>query len=111
VTIVDATGLYVTPGLVDLHAHVFFGTEPHAAYSNGYSALPPDGFTFRAAWMLGFHYKEDNFRPASAVSSNYDVSGDGERFLMIRPTGEPPREIRVIVNWLQELERLVPKNE
>ncbi len=47
-TVVDATGLYVTPGLVDLHAHVFFGTEPNAAYSNGYNALPPDGFTFRA---------------------------------------------------------------
>lgn len=47
-TVVDATGLYVTPGLVDLHTHVFFGTEPHAAYSNGYNSLPPDGFTFRA---------------------------------------------------------------
>ena len=46
--VVDATELYVTPGLVDLHAHVFFGTEPNAAYSNGYNALPPDGFTFRA---------------------------------------------------------------
>ena len=47
-TVVDATGLYVTPGLVDLHAHVFFGTDPDASYSNGYNALPPDGFTFRA---------------------------------------------------------------
>ena len=47
-TVVDAAGLYVTPGLVDLHTHVFFGTEPNAAYSNGYNALPPDGFTFRA---------------------------------------------------------------
>ena len=47
-TVVDASGLYVTPGLVDLHTHVFFGTEPDAAYSYGYNALPPDGFTFRA---------------------------------------------------------------
>ena len=47
-TVVDAAGLYVTPGLVDLHAHVFFGTESNAYLSNGYSALPPDGFTFRA---------------------------------------------------------------
>jgi len=46
-TVVDAAGLYVTPGLVDLHAHVFFGTESNAYLSNGYSALPPDGFTFR----------------------------------------------------------------
>ena len=47
-TVVDAVGLYVTPGLVDLHTHVFFGTAPNAAYSDGFNALPPDGFTFRA---------------------------------------------------------------
>jgi dihydroorotase len=45
---VDARGFLVVPGLVDLHAHVFFGTEPNADYSNGYNALPPDGFTFRS---------------------------------------------------------------
>src|SRR6187200_2285341 len=26
--VVDAKGFYVTPGLIDIHAHVFFGTEP-----------------------------------------------------------------------------------
>ncbi|MGH9338870.1 MAG: amidohydrolase/deacetylase family metallohydrolase [Acidobacteriota bacterium] len=46
--LVDASGLYVVPGLVDLHAHVFYGTEPNADYSNGYNSIPPDGFTFRA---------------------------------------------------------------
>jgi len=45
--IVDAKGLYVTPGLIDLHAHVFFGTEPDHYLSNGLSAVVPDGFTFR----------------------------------------------------------------
>ncbi len=45
--VVDATGMYVTPGLIDLHAHVFWGTEENAYLSNSYSALPPDGFTFR----------------------------------------------------------------
>jgi dihydroorotase len=45
---VDARGLLVVPGFVDLHAHVFFGTEPNADYSDGYNALPPDGFTFRS---------------------------------------------------------------
>src|SRR5262249_10142431 len=46
--LVDATGLYVVPGLVDLHAHVFFGTEPNARLSNGYESVPPDTFTFRS---------------------------------------------------------------
>ena len=45
--VVDATGLYVTPGLIDIHSHNFFGVEPDHAYENGFSALPPDGFTFR----------------------------------------------------------------
>ncbi|CAN5884507.1 amidohydrolase/deacetylase family metallohydrolase [soil metagenome] len=45
--VVQAKGLYVTPGLIDIHSHNFFGTEPDHAYSNGVNALPPDGFTFR----------------------------------------------------------------
>jgi dihydroorotase len=45
--VVDAKGLYVTPGLIDIHSHNFFGTEPDHQYENGNLALPPDGFTFR----------------------------------------------------------------
>jgi len=45
---IDATGLYVTPGLIDLHGHHFWGTQPNAYLSNSFTALPPDGFTFRA---------------------------------------------------------------
>ena len=45
--VVDAKGMYVTPGLIDLHAHVFFGTEPDHYLSNGMVAVVPDGFTFR----------------------------------------------------------------
>jgi len=48
VQVVNAKGMYVTPGLIDLHSHNFYGTEPDHAYSNGTSALPPDGFTFRS---------------------------------------------------------------
>jgi dihydroorotase len=46
--VVNADGLYITPGLIDMHAHVFAGTEPDHGLSNGISALPPDGFTFRS---------------------------------------------------------------
>ncbi|GAB3265612.1 amidohydrolase/deacetylase family metallohydrolase [Larkinella harenae] len=45
--VVNAKGLYVTPGLIDIHTHVFFGTNMDQTYSNGPNALPPDGFTFR----------------------------------------------------------------
>lgn len=45
--VVDAKGMYVTPGLIDMHAHVFAGTETDHYLSNGLVALPPDGFTFR----------------------------------------------------------------
>jgi len=46
--IIRVDGFIVTPGLVDIHTHVFFGTEPDAAYSNGYNSLPPDGVILRS---------------------------------------------------------------
>lgn len=46
--VIDAKGLYVVPGLIDIHGHHFFGTESDHYLSNSYTALPPDGFTFRA---------------------------------------------------------------
>ncbi|NQV74982.1 MAG: amidohydrolase/deacetylase family metallohydrolase, partial [Bacteroidetes bacterium] len=45
--IVTADGMYVTPGLIDLHAHVFAGTDDRGL-SGGFSALAPDPYTFRA---------------------------------------------------------------
>ena len=46
--VVDVTGMYVTPGLIDMHVHAFHGTEPGSYIADGWDALPPDGFTFRA---------------------------------------------------------------
>lgn len=46
--VVDVNGLYVTPGIIDMHVHVFQGTEPDVYIANGLTSLPPDGFTFRA---------------------------------------------------------------
>ncbi|MEJ7769648.1 MAG: amidohydrolase/deacetylase family metallohydrolase [Chitinophagaceae bacterium] len=45
--VIDATGKYVTPGLIDIHGHVFAGTKADGQLSNGFSSLPADGFTFR----------------------------------------------------------------
>lgn len=46
--VVDAGGLYVTPGLIDIHTHVFYGTFMEQQYMNGPNAVVPDGFTFRS---------------------------------------------------------------
>lgn len=45
--VVNAKGMYVSPGLIDIHTHVFIGNEPDHSYSNGPLSIPPDGFTFR----------------------------------------------------------------
>src|SRR5688572_13288977 len=33
-TVADASGFYVTPGLIDIHAHVFWGADQNSQYSN-----------------------------------------------------------------------------
>jgi dihydroorotase len=45
--VVDASGLYVTPGLVDIHVHVYAGTGERGSYA-GDNSLYPDGFTLRS---------------------------------------------------------------
>lgn len=45
--VADASGLYVVPGLIDLHAHVFYGTDD-TYLSNGYVAVQPDAHAPRA---------------------------------------------------------------
>jgi Tol biopolymer transport system component len=61
---------------------------------------------------------EGNFAPenSGAGANDYDVSADGQRFLMLRPvvsdtSGEPPRpQINIVLNWFEDLKRLAPVN-
>ncbi|MBW7891489.1 MAG: amidohydrolase/deacetylase family metallohydrolase [Chitinophagaceae bacterium] len=46
--VIDVTGLYVTPGIIDMHVHVFYGTDPDAYIANGHTSVQPDAFSFRA---------------------------------------------------------------
>ena len=39
----------------------------------------------------------------------YDVSPDGQRFLVV--SERPTTELKVIQNWFQELEQLVPTKD
>lgn len=43
---VDVSGLYVTPGLIDIHVHAYHG-ERRNTYAGGDLSLPPDGFALR----------------------------------------------------------------
>ena len=44
--VIDVKGLYVTPGLIDLHVHVFYGDGN--SYSDGQLSVIPDSHTFRS---------------------------------------------------------------
>ena len=43
---VDVSGLYVTPGIIDIHTHVYTGTGERNSYA-GDNSVYPDGFTLR----------------------------------------------------------------
>lgn len=87
--VVDATGLYVVPGLIDLHSHVFYGTEKDAYLSNGDTAVQPDSHSFRsgqttlvdvggAGWRNFPQFKEQVIdRARTRVLSFINIVGSG----------------------------------
>jgi dihydroorotase len=44
--VVDVSGMFVSPGLIDIHTHVFTGPNP--GFGHGSSSVKADDFTFRA---------------------------------------------------------------
>jgi Tol biopolymer transport system component len=49
--------------------------------------------------------------PFNGDATNYDVAGDGQRFVMVRPAADPARsllQLNVVVNWYEELKRMAP---
>jgi dihydroorotase len=89
--VVDAKGLYVTPGLIDIHSHNFFGTKEDHYLGDGFEALPPDGFTFRtgvttvvdaggAGWKTFATFKAQTIdHSKTRVLSFLNIVGEGMR--------------------------------
>lgn len=89
--VVDATGMIVTPGLIDIHGHVFYGTREDHYLSDGFSALPPDGFTLRvgvttivdcggAGWRNFATFKNNVIdKSTTRVLSFLNIVGNGMR--------------------------------
>jgi len=89
--VINATGLYVTPGLIDIHSHNFFGTQEDHYLGDGFEALPPDGFTFRtgvttvvdaggAGWKTFTKFKSQTIAHSKTrVLSFLNIVGEGMR--------------------------------
>jgi dihydroorotase len=88
--VVDVSGLYVTPGLVDIHVHFYAGTGERGSYA-GDNSLYPDGFTFRvgvttvadagcAGWRNFEDFKEKIIdRSKTRVLAFLNIVGNGMR--------------------------------
>ena len=91
IQVVQAEGLYVVPGLIDMHVHVFHGTNPDQQYMNGPSSVVPDGFTFRsgvttvvdagcAGWRTFPAFKRQTIeRSQTRVLAFLNIVGEGMR--------------------------------
>ena len=52
---------------------------------------------------------EGPYAPTPRSFPDYDVSPDGQRFLMLKATDQaPPNQINVVLNWFEELKQKVP---
>jgi eukaryotic-like serine/threonine-protein kinase len=54
---------------------------------------------------------EGQYLPTPFTNPNYDVSSDGQRFLMLKPVEQAqagPTQINVVLNWFEELKQKVP---
>lgn len=89
--VINAKGLYVTPGIIDIHTHNYYGTNLDQTYMNGPNGIAPDGFTFRtgvttvvdagsSGWRTFPEFKKNIIdRSQTRVLAFLNIVGEGMR--------------------------------
>jgi eukaryotic-like serine/threonine-protein kinase len=100
-----STGGGTRPGWARSGRELFYWQGPGKIFS--VSVQPGTNFVYGPAKVVvdGRYLAPQNGRP-------YDVSLDGERFVMIKnaaPISSSPTELVIVLNWLQELQQKVPR--
>ena len=57
---------------------------------------------------------EGQYEPTVFTVANYDVSPDGQRFLMLKRSEKEaavPTQVNIVLNWFDELKRRMPGTE
>jgi dihydroorotase len=87
--VIDVNGLIVTPGIIDMHVHVYTGNDPDAYIANGHTSVTPDAFSFRAGvttmvdagssgWRNFRQFKEQTIdRANTRVLAFLNIAGQG----------------------------------
>lgn len=86
--VIDVKGLYVCPGLIDIHTHVFVGSKV-GQFADGIYSLSPDDFTLKAGittvvdagtsgWRNFPKFKEQVIEPSKTrVLAFLNIAGSG----------------------------------
>jgi dihydroorotase len=117
-TVVNAAGMYVTPGIIDMHVHVYYGTKNGQALMDGMSSVSADAFSFRAGvttlvdvgsagWRTFPEFKTkiiDNSQ--TRILAFLNIAGEGMRggpFEQTTKDMDPRRTARVAKDYPNEI--------
>src|SRR5690606_7805512 len=113
--VIDVSGLYVTPGIIDIHVHAFAGTNLRQQYMDGPNSLSPDGFTLRsgvttvvdagsAGWRSFPLFKKNIIdRSKTRVLAFLNIVGDGMGEYQQDSLDMDPQMAATVANYYKDL--------